>query len=109
MGIGVFQIEVEAKVTPFNRLEVASSMEALGGLFADFGKCKNQEEIGCHISRINGYIAALVNMGVIDEDDANGKLREATLLAAAARDRAIEEGQKDGNKKDNRKREQQKV
>lgn len=78
-------LEVTAKVTPQNREQVRLAIEALGELINEFKTLQTEEEIGEHVARINGYCYALVNMDVLDEDQANGKIADTVTLAAACR------------------------
>lgn len=79
------ELEITAKVSKYNREEVRATVGALGKMLNEFKKLQTEEEIGEHVARINGYCYAMVNMGVLNEEQANGEIRKVVTMAAAGR------------------------
>ena len=93
------EVQITANVTRFNRKQAAAAMGDITCLFAEFENCKTPEEIGNQVARINGYLRALVNLEILDTEQANGEIREAAVIAAAIQEGKIE-GLENGCKKD---------
>lgn len=83
-------LEVTVKLTPYNRDQVRTAIEALGAMINQFKELQTEEEIGEHVARINGYCYALVNMDVLDAAQVNGKIMDTVTLAAACREKELE-------------------
>lgn len=91
------KVEIKATASEHNKEQVAAAMAGLGDLFDKYNKCQTVAEVGEHIARINGYCYALVNMGVLEEKEVNGKIAEAAVLAAVEREQEIEGKRRNGN------------
>lgn len=83
MKIGVINLELKVRAFPGNVEGTQAAVEGLVDMFRDFGKKNTDTEINEHITRINGYVYALVNVGILDEEQANGSLRSAACMLAA--------------------------
>lgn len=77
------ELHITANATEHNYNQVAVSMAGLNDLFNKFNVLETEEEVVGNLAQINGYVYALVNMDVLDEAEANEKIRPAAIDAAA--------------------------
>lgn len=88
--IGIINMDIKARALPGNEEATAAAVGGLVDLFHEFDKMNTDVQINEHITRINGYVYALVNVGIIDEEQANGSLRKAACIMAADRTAHLE-------------------
>ena len=62
---------------PGNEEATAAAVGGLVSMLQEFDEKNTDTEINEHITRINGYVYALVNVGILDEEQANGSLRKS--------------------------------
>lgn len=79
------QLEIKVKKNRYHEARVMATLQTLQEMFNDFQKFTTENEVMEHVTRLNGYTAAMVNLDVLYEEEVNTKVRDAIVSAAAAR------------------------
>lgn len=85
MKVEAVELNIKARVFPGNEKATQAAVGGLLDMFKGFDKKNSDTEINEHITRINGYVYALVNVGILEEEQANGSMRSAVCMLAAGR------------------------